>query len=332
MAVTIYDLSKEAGVSIATVSKALSASYAESEETKQRVREIAAQLGFRPNARARSFARQKNGTVLFVTDMYRNISFENPHMFEIITGITKSLEQKDYALQLKHMTAQEAPDGIREMMLQAQADGVILHAAILTRQLANVLSKATWPYLVIGKPNFPCGVCWMDVNHELSGQLAGNYLLDKGYRRIAFLMGKKDEDKISAGRLSGLHMALDEEELDIEARYGDGSFEAGIRQAEELLARQERPEVILCTNNYLAMGCLQYIRHMGLAIPDDVALMTFDNYPIATIVEPTITSVAVDVYELGWEAARFMLQKIKRPNLQTQSYCTVPELQVREST
>ena len=93
-AVTIYDVAKEAGVSIATVSKALNDSSTISEGTKEHIREIAGRLGYRPNARAQSFARQASGTVLFIADFYRNIAFENPHMFEIISGSAAYLKKQ----------------------------------------------------------------------------------------------------------------------------------------------------------------------------------------------------------------------------------------------
>ena len=104
MAVTIYDVAKEAGVSIATVSKALNDSYTIPDQTKAAIREIADRLGYRPNARAKNFARQASGTVLFITDFYQNIAFENPHMFEIISGIATYLDGKDYSLTLKPLT------------------------------------------------------------------------------------------------------------------------------------------------------------------------------------------------------------------------------------
>ena len=113
MAVTIYDVAKEAGVSIATVSKALNDSYTIPDQTKAAIREIADRLGYRPNARAKNFARQASGTVLFITDFYQNIAFENPHMFEIISGIATYLDGKDYSLTLKPLTKQAAPLYIR---------------------------------------------------------------------------------------------------------------------------------------------------------------------------------------------------------------------------
>jgi len=152
MAVTIYDVAKEAGVSIATVSKALNDSYTIPDQTKAAIREIADRLGYRPNARAKNFARQASGTVLFITDFYQNIAFENPHMFEIISGIATYLDGKDYSLTLKPLTKQAAPLYIRDIIQQRQADALIIHAFVLSPELAAILSRVDFPYLVIGKP------------------------------------------------------------------------------------------------------------------------------------------------------------------------------------
>ena len=332
MAVTIYDLAAAAKVSISTVSKALNDSYYVSEETRRRVQELAAALDYRPNARARSFAQKKNGTVLFAADLSRGVGFENPHLFEIVTGIERYLDEKGYSLILKHITAPTAPDKIHELMLGEQADGIILHAGIVTKELAATVVKEALPHLVIGKPDFASGLSWMDISHEAAGQLAANYLLDKGYRRICFLMGDAQTDVISARRLSGLLLVMDDEGIPIETVRDVTSYERSRIAMGEILQREKPPEVILCTNNYLAMGCMQSIRAAGLAIPKDIALMTFDNYPFSMIVQPSLTAVEVDMFEMGWQAARFMLQKIRKPKLQTQSFCTTPAVIEREST
>ena len=332
MVVTIYDLAKAANCSISTVSKALNDSYTVSEATKEKIRALAEELGYRPNERARSFARKKNGTVLFAADLSRGVGFENPHLFEIVTGVERYLDEKGYSLTLKHVDKATAPDQIRSLMHSEQADGIILHAGVLTKQLATVLVKESLPHLIIGKPDFPSQLSWMDISHEAAGQIAANYLLDKGYRRILFLMGDKQEDQISARRLAGLLAALEEEELSIETMSDMTDYEKARTVMEQVSEREKITDVILCTNNYLAMGCMQSIRAKGLNIPKDIALMTFDNYPFSMIVQPTLTAIEVDMYEMGWQAARFMLQMIKKPNLQTQSFCTTPTIIEREST
>ena len=332
MANTIYDLARAAGVSIATVSRALNDHYAVSEETKARIRALAEEMDYRPNARARSFARQKSGIVLFVTDLHRNVAFENPHMFEIMTGISHYLDEKNYALLLKHVATGDAPQLIRELMIREQADGVIIHAAILSKALAGTLRHLDLPHLVIGKPDFPTPICWMDVNHEQAGQKAANYLLDKGYRRMVFLMGDQETDKISAARRDGMLHMFAEEELSFITLYGDSTYESGFMLCQEALSMPERPEILLCTNNYLAMACLQVLRQNGLSVPQDIAIMTFDNYPFSMLTQPQLTAVEADMYDMGQEAARFILRKIRMPELQTQSYCTIPRVIEREST
>ena len=94
----------------------------------------------------------------------------------------------------------------------------------------------------------------------------------------------------------------------------------------------EKPDIIVCTNNYLAMGCLQYARNNGFRVPEDIAVMTFDNYPLSMITQPQLTAVEADMYDMGQEAARFILHKIRKPEIQTQSYCTVPRVNERMST
>ena len=332
MSVTIYDIARKAGVSISTVSKALNDSYSISDETKQTILRIADEMEYKPNARARSFARQRSGIVLFVTDLYRNVAFENPHMFEIMTGISQYLDSRNYSMLMKHVTAKEAPNAIRDMMAQEQADAVIIHAAILSKPLAQMLTHAWLPHLVIGKPDFPTTICWMDANHELAGQEAASYLLDKGYRRVTFLMGNETEDHISLSRKSGMLQVFEEEELTFETMCGESTYETGYQQTKELISRETLPEVILCTNNYLAMGCLQCLRQEELRVPEDIAVMTFDNYPFSMITEPQLTTIEADMYDMGQEAARFILRKIRKPELQTQTYCTVPRLIERTST
>ena len=331
MAVTIYDVAKEAGVSIATVSKALNDSYTIPDQTKAAIREIADRLGYRPNARAKNFARQASGTVLFITDFYQNIAFENPHMFEIISGIATYLDGKDYSLTLKPLTKQAAPLYIRDIIQQRQADALIIHAFVLSPELAAILSRVDFPYLVIGKPGFRCNICWIDVNHEQAGQIAANYLLDKGYRRMAFITGQEN-DALSQSRLRGINQVMSEEELSVEVVCNESPYALDDEALYGLLMRRPRPEVLLCSNNHLALHCLQYIRRIGLKVPQDIALLTFDNYPFSMLTDPAITAVEVDMHDMGVNAARFVLQRIRKPNLRTQSYVTSPCILEREST
>ena len=149
---------------------------------------------------------------------------------------------------------------------------------------------------------------------------------------MVFLMGDRETDKISAARRNGMQQVFAEEELSFTTLYGDSTYESGLRLAEEALDLPERPEILLCTNNYLAIACLQEIRHRQLRIPEDIAIMTFDNDPFSELAQPQLTAIDADMFDMGQEAARFILRKIRMPELHTQSYCTIPRIIERQST
>jgi len=334
MNVTMRDVAKTAGVSAATVSKVLNESHSISESTTQRVRDVMKELGYQPNARARSFARKATKNILFLIDLHINAAYEHPHMFEILAGSAAALNSRGYTLMVKPITLEETPSFVIAAASQKFADGLLLHASVFGKKAARSIERTNIPHLVIGQPNIPCNVCWMDTDNALSGVIAARHLMDRGYRRIA-MIGGKPEDMISWHRLHGARTAFAEAGYPVESamvRQGDSTLKWGGRLTKQLLKASPRPDAILCANNIIAMGCLQALRDASLAIPKDVAVMTFDSYPFSTITDPALTVVDINMFDMGGQAARFILDKIKKPNLQAQVYTTLPELVVREST
>ena len=114
--------------------------------------------------------------------------------------------------------------------------------------------------------------------------------------------------------------------------FGDTPYTEDIEALRRILSTEARPEVALCANNRIALECLQCAMQLGLRIPQDLALMTFDRYPFSQLLIPRLTAVEVDMFDMGWEAARFLAQKIKKPGLQAQTFCTTPRLVEGEST
>ena len=148
---------------------------------------------------------------------------------------------------------------------------------------------------------------------------------------MAFVMGQAD-DALAQSRLMGIRQVMAEEELAVETICNESPYSLDDAVLQELLQRHPRPEVLLCNNNHLALHCLQHVRKLGLHVPKDIAVLTFDNYPFSMLTDPAITAVEVDMHDMGTNAARFVLQRIRKPNLQTQSYCTSPCIHEREST
>jgi DNA-binding LacI/PurR family transcriptional regulator len=335
MAITIKDVAEKAGVSISTVSKVINHSPTISNATVERVNAIMRELHYYPNLRARNFAQQATRNIAFITMLRKDVAFTNPHMFEIMCGAQRSLSAKDYSLTL--VNAEDDADAIaliEKIIAQKSADGMIIHSCTIDKKFATTLVRSGFPHILIGRPEFESQLCWIDSNNYLAGEIAANHLLDIGRRRIAFV-GGYESDLISAHRLSGVQTAFHEKNIEIPPAFikcGDSTRELSYQLADELLAEPERPDAIICANNNIALGVVKALHQHRIDIPGDIAVITFDDYPYSRIMEPMATVVNIDVYDMGIQAGKLLLSKIKTPNLHVQSYTTLPNLIVREST
>ncbi|MCM1234125.1 MAG: LacI family transcriptional regulator [Ruminococcus flavefaciens] len=334
MAATIRDVARLAGTSTATVSKVMNGSYAISQATVDRVRQAMEELQYHPNARARNFARQRTGQVLFLTTLGEGAGFSNPHMFEMMSGLECALGKKGYLLGVKHISPKEAPEFVREVFDSKAADGVVIHASVISKELDELIKYKEIPHLVLGLPSFNSHFCWMDIDNKLAGEVAANYLLQCGYQSLAFI-GGTEEDKISAHRLAGVLSVLREYDVIVPGhhlQYGESDCESGFQMTAQLIQNPNLPDAIICANNYIAYGCVNALKESKIRIPDDMGLLTFDDYPFSRILEPKLTVVNIDVYDMGMQAGKLILNKMKKPNLQIQFYCTLPSVTERAST
>jgi DNA-binding LacI/PurR family transcriptional regulator len=333
MAITIRDVAKLAGTSTATVSKVINGSPSISDATIERVKKAMKELDYTPNRRAQIFARQATLNIAFITCLERDAAFSNPHMFEIMSGLQAALERKGYTLTLVGVHSDQI-SLIDAMIAQKSVDGIVIHASVATKNLAQLIFKTHFPHIVIGTPNFKSELCWIDNNNPYSGQMAAGHLIDMGRRRIAFI-GGTHEDAISYDRWQGALKTMQERHISVKDEYlkqGNSTHEDGYRMMCELLQLKQRPDSVICANNEIALGCMKALNQKKIAIPQEIAVITFDDYPFSRITDPMLTVVNIDVYDLGVEAGKLILNKIKKPNLQVQSYSTLPMLIVRGST
>ena len=334
MSVTIKDVARQANTSIATVSKVMHGSYSISKETADRVNQVMEELGYHPNQRARNFVSKSNKTIAFVTDIDKEAGFNNPHMFEMMCGMEAMLSQKGYGFLVKGLTKSDVCDYVKNAFDTKYVDGFVIHASVITPQLSDLVSSMGIPHLVIGVPSFDNNFCWIDADNKHAGQVAAKHLLTVGYRTVAFI-GGTDEDKISMHRLEGVLSILNEHDVLIPSnylQYGNSGVEDGYAMTLQILKSASRPEAIICANNYLAYGCVKALQDKKIKIPEEIGVITFDDYPFSQILNPKLTVVNIDVYDMGQEAGSMIVQKIKKPNLHIQSYITYPQVIAREST
>ena len=334
MAVTIRDVAQKAGVSPATVSKTMNGSGAVSEETQQKIRQAAKALGYQPNARARNFATRATYQMAFLADFPFDAAFVNPHLFEIMRGVQHTLDKKGYAMVMKHLNSKDAIPYVEQAWSQHVVDGFVLHMSVVTKKLSAFISRENIPHIVIGRPNFDNRLCWIDTDNRLSGELAVRHLAEAGYRDVCFVGGRAD-DMISWRRLQGVRQALQEMGIDLphdRVLQSQSTLADGARAARKLLRMKPRPQAAICANNPIALGLMQALQSRGVRIPQDVAVITFDSYPFSLFTDPPMTVVDVNMYEMGQEAGRLVLQKLRHPSTQIQTYITTPTLVCRGTT
>ena len=334
MGVTIKDVAEAAGVSISTVSKVLNGHYSISEKTAERVRGIMREMNYYPNANAQSFASGSNHTVVLLANLSPNAAFRNPHMFEIIAGLEEALCRRGYRLILRGADATSACGIAEEIISRRSADAIAIHVGVMSHPLAAVLTRLRFPHIVLGAPDFESQVCWIDNSNTYSGAVAAGYLLSRGYRRLAFI-GGKSYDLGSALRLQGVKQGLANGGERLEDQYiwlGESTRADGFRMTEGLLNQKQLPDAIICANNYIALGCVDAVLKREMRIPKDMGIMAFDDYPFSQIMEPPLTVVDINVRDMGAQAAKFLTDIIRHPNMQIQTYITTSNVIARGST
>ena len=145
-----------------------------------------------------------------------------------------------------------------EVIARRECDALAIHASVLSRPLAALLSRTRFPHVVLGQPGFACQISWIDINNVYCGVLASEHLVSLGRRRVAFL-GGGEHDLISVHRLEGVRQGLREADLPLEERYiwlGESTRDEGARMADQLLGLRPLPDAIICANNVLALGCV----------------------------------------------------------------------------
>lgn len=335
MNITIKDVAKEAGVSIATVSKVIHEKPSISDATRAHVLQVMEQLDYHPNAQASNFARKCSENIIFLAVTEPHVAFHNPHMFAILCGAQDKIREKNYNFSFIGVPDKDtACKKAKEIIGRRSADGLLIHGSATSRPLVSLLTESGFPHVIIGKPQFSSTACWIDINNHVSGDMAAKYLTRCGYAKIAFI-GGPESDEISRHRLKGFSSALQLGGLSVDPaflKYGTYSKESGFQMMEELLRGSCLPDAVICENNQLAVGAVSAIKKHGMSIPDDIGVITFDDYPLSQLVDPPLTVVDIDMDEMGQQAATILLKKIKNPTFQIQSFSTLPSLIIRSST
>lgn len=336
MAATINDIAREAGVSIATVSKVINSKAHVAPDTRKKVLQVMERLHYTPNASAANLARRSSKNVLYADRFYKGLPYENPHMFDIICGVSHELSRKGYRLSLLNLDScgKKPETALEESILSRAADGIIISSAFVTARMERLLLRHDFPQICIGEPLFDTILSWIDTNNTLSSNLAVEHLVATGCHTLAF-MGGREEDRIFMDRLRGFRSAMERRGLEVRAEYityNPPDVEVIFRSAASLLELPEPPDGIICTNSLMAVGTLRAIQAKGLDIPGQVSLIAFDDHPYSPMVSPQPTIIDIYLFRLGVHAGNLLLKKIRDPAMLVQTYTALPRLLLRGTT
>jgi DNA-binding LacI/PurR family transcriptional regulator len=296
-------------VSIQTVSNVVNGRPIVVESTRQRVLEAIEALGYQPNASARSLrTRRTNNIALVVIASERGYLVSAPYLDHALSGIIDGARDNDYHILLFSTLPGQSSRALEDLFGQQRIDGAIVAAAQLGEQFVDELSNSPVPFVLLERPVSGARAVSVRANSRLGGVQGVNYLVARGYRRIAFVGGLASWAS-ALERLEGYRQGMSETGLQDQIRLveGDWSLESGRRADLALLRDPDPPEAIFAANDVAAIGVLQAAREMGLSTPGDVAVMGYDDFNSAALVSPALTTIHMPAYELGLKAVELVM-------------------------
>jgi len=327
--VTLSDVAEKVGVSSQTVSRALNNKPDVSEETRRQILRVARQLGYRPNAVARSLSAQQSHTLGIITP-----HLNDPFYATVVANLEKEARRRGYTSFVSFIEYEYHPQdalSAYESILQRQVDGLVLLAPD-----PRTYEKIDFPVPLVslaGPINHP-QVINIDIDNIDGAYQAVRYLTELGHRQVGVICGPQ-HTKATADRLEGARRALAEIGSSLDPSYiqrsEDWSLDQGYKAAKLLLAQQSNLTAIFCQNDWLALGAYRAIREHNLRIPDDISVIGYDNVPVCLYVSPPLSSVQQPKATLGKLLAQLLINAVEQGVTDSQTMLLRAELIVRDS-
>lgn len=306
MAVTLRQVADKAGVSVKTVSRVVNKQGEISEETRKLVSGVIDELGYRPNTLARGLVSGKSGTVALIIPQ-----ITDPFFPEVMLGVESVARANGYGVfQCNTEDDPERELEYIELLAGKRVDGIILCGSRLTAEQLSVASKKH--RLSILTSRNPSGAAVIRIPGEEGVFRTTSHLISRGHRKIGHIgSGTPDEHE----RRAGFERAMEEAGLPVDPAMVKWvqrvTMESAYAAARQLLREAPQVTAITCYNDLAAVGVLQAAAEVGRRVPDDLAVVGFDDIPLASIVSPPLTTVRVPRYRLGERAMELLLQVIE---------------------
>jgi LacI family transcriptional regulator len=328
---TIYDVASEAGVAISTVSRVLNGSSEVSEATRVRVEAAIEKLQFRPQRAARSLAQQQTHALAVAMPSFTSLFY-----VEILKGVKDTLLGEDIDLLLCNLGSNAPYQTLYRFLSRGAVDALLLTSLPVDEQLERELLKLHAPVVLLGMPSerFDC-FYWDDV---YGAERATGHLIDRGHRRIGMITAHP-WSYITDGRIQGYRKALEGAGLRFDpalvvagdtTKHAGFSEEAGYEGMKKLFALPQPPTAVFASSDVQAFGAWSAAREMGLAVPEDVAMVGYDNLKLSGYFG--LSTVDQRMYDVGRRAAERLLERLQTPIEERMADLIRPELVQRHSS
>lgn len=327
---TMKDVARLAGVSTSTVSHVINKDRFVSEAITEKVDAAIKSLNYAPSALARSLKLNQTRTIgMLIT------ASTNPFYSELVRGVERSCFERGYSLVLCNTEGDEQRMNRNlETLMQKRVDGLLLLCTETHQPSAEIVQRyPSIPTVMMDWAPFDGDRDIIQDNSLLGGDMATQYLLDKGYTRIACIAGPLDKTPARL-RLEGYQRAMARAGIVVDEGYtviSDFEFGGGLRAMQALLAHPERPQAVFIGNDAMAVGAYQALYQAGLRIPEDVAVVGYDDIELARYMTPPLTTVHQPKDELGELAIDVLIHRMAQPGQAQQRVQLTPELVIRGS-
>ena len=306
---TIHEVAKHAGVASITVSRVINNSGYFSPETRERVEKAIAELGYVPNTLARSLRSRRTQTVgLMVTDI------TNPFFTTLARGVEDAANEAGYTVIFCNTDESvKKEEKYLNILLQKQVDGLLIVPSQSQTNAIQLIQKHGTPVVMLDRRISDVEVDTVRCDSLDGAYQLTRYLISLGHRQIAVMSGAVGISTAD-DRVTGYQMALEEAGITVAEDYlfrGDFTPESGYSMTRQALKLPLRPTALIAANNFITIGAMKALQEVGLDVPEDIALVGFDDLPPALVTFPFFTVASQPAYEMGTRAMKLLLQRLE---------------------
>lgn len=329
MTVTIYDVAREANVSMATVSRVVNGNQNVKPATRKKVLKVIEELGYRPNAVARGLASKKTTTVGVIIPDISNSTYS-----ELARGIEDIATMYRYNIILSNSDQNENKElQLLETMLGKQVDGIVFMSDMISSELLKELERSPTPIVLAGSIEESGKIASVNIDYYEAAYEAVKKLIDNGHKKVAFISGPLTSKINRDYKMKAYRNALEDAGIEFKPELVvecNNSYDEGIQAVADLKPHQ--PTAYFVNNDEMSVGVIHAVEEAGQSIPDDVEIISYENSKLARMARPMLSSVALPLYDIGAVSMRLLTKYMNKEEIDENQVILPYRIEERKST